>query len=483
MAPVQADGMENTWRAALETQPRELEAVRLAVEGSFPDWLDGTYLGNGPGQFEAGDTPFEHWFDALAMLRRVRITDGEARYTNRFIRSEDFRVAREQGRVRRDLPGTPADASVLARLRHALTGAFQDNPSIGVVRLGGTVYAVTESPVGFEIDPETLETVGARDLTAGLDCDITLGHTHVTDGVQWGLGASFGGRYSYTLFRRAGGGRPTPITRLRFDNHPPYVHAFALTERYAVVPAPAYGVDFRRLLWRLPRGGTFLDAFAPREGPGRFHVLDRETGQQVAAVPADRFFIYHLANAYEDGDELVVDCVAFADERAVTSLTMANLRDDDPALPRGDFVRYRLPLDGASATRERLHPGPCEFPTIHYRRDNGHPYRYAYLATTDRGSLPTAIAKVDLKGPATRRWSEPGLHPGEAIFVPAPAPTSGDDGVLLSLAYDARADRSVCLCLDAADLRERARAPLPHRVPYGFHGQFYASDDPHRSMA
>jgi carotenoid cleavage dioxygenase-like enzyme len=54
---------------------------------------------------------------------------------------------------------------------------------------------------------------------------------------------------------------------------------------------------------------------------------------------------------------------------------------------------------------------------------------------------------------------------------------------LLSLAIDAAAGRSVLLCLDAATLTELARAPLPHRVPYGFHGQFYGPTDPGRSMA
>jgi carotenoid cleavage dioxygenase-like enzyme len=472
----------NTWRAGFRTQREERHDVPLDVEGSFPPWLDGRLVVNGPGQFEVGDTDLEHWFDALALLRGVRIVDGTARYTARFVRSDDFRAARETGRVRRDLPGTPADASALSRLRRAVAGEFQDNPSVGVVRLDGTLYAVTESPIGIEIDPETLETVGRRDLTAGLDCDVTLGHTHVEDGVQWGLGARFGRRSAYTLFRRSDGDAEA-VSRLVFDSHPPYVHAFALTERYAVVPAAPFGVDFRRLALTTLRGGTFLDAFERRSAPARFHVLDRRTGEAVAAVPADPFFVFHFANAYEDGETVVVDCVAFEDERAVTSLTVAALRSDDPDLPRGDFVRYRLPLDGGRATRERLHRGPVEFPTIDYARRNGRPYRYAYLAATDRGSLPTAIAKVDVEARTTRRWSAVGVHPGEPIFVPSPSPSAEDDGVLLSLSLDGRAGRSVLYCLDAETLTERARAPLPHRVPYGFHGQFYGATDPGRSMA
>lgn len=125
-------------------------------------------------------------------------------------------------------------------------------------------------------------------------------------------------------------------------------------------------------------------------------------------------------------------------------------------------------------------PGQFEDGEVRY---NGRAYRYAYLAPTDYGSLPTAIAKIDLAGPTPDRWSEPGLHPGESLFVPAPSPAAEDDGVLLSLALGSRTERSAILCLDAETLTELARAYLPHRLPYGSHSQFYGPVDPGRSMA
>lgn len=475
--------MDPSWRLGLRTQAEERRDVELAVEGSFPSWLEGTFIVNGPGQFEVGGTALEHWFDALAMLRGFRFSDGSIRYTNRFVGSKDFRVAREEGRIRRSLPGTPADASPPARLYRAATGAFQDNPSIGVVELDGDLYAVTESPIGIQIDPETLETTGRRDLTAGLDATVTLGHTHVDDGVQWGLAARFGAESTYTLFRRDPGGEPTPLTRLVFDSHPPYLHSFALTERFVVVPEPPFGVDFRALGLRLPFGATFLDAFGPRDAPPRFHLLDRGTGERVAVVHDDPFLIYHIANAFERDGAVLLDAVVFEDDTAVSGLSIENLRSESPDLPQGDFIRFTLPLDGGDAGRELLRRGPVEFPTINYGASNGRPYRYAYLAATDRGSLPTGIAKVDVTGPTAIEWADPHLHPGEPLFVPAPSRSAEDDGVLLSLGIDTRAERSVLCCLDAETLSERGRATLPHRLPYGFHGQFYGPVDPGRSMA
>lgn len=469
------------------TQPEECDDTRLAVEGTVPGWLRGRYLVNGPGGFEAGATPFDHWFDAFAMLRRLRFDDDGIAYANRFVRSDDYTYAQTHGGVRTTQVGTVADRPPWTRLRQALTGAFPDNPSIGVVRHGDDYLAVTETPWGLQVDPETLATTGRVDLTDGLDCDVTLGHPHydAAEDTFYNLGISYERAGRFTLFTRPGsGGAPTPLTRLQFGDAP-YVHSFALTAEYAVVTVNPVGLNFPQLLAGTLTGATFADAMEALDQPLRFVVLDRTTGAHVTTVAAPPAFVYHHANAYATDDELVVDLVAYpdADARPLTALTLANLRRGAD-LPAGDLVRYRLPLAGGTATRDRLQAGPVEFPTINYRAVNGQPYRYCYLAATEGGaSLPTALTKVDVETGPVRRWRDTGTHPGEAVFVPRPDGDSEDDGVLLSVVLDPDADRSLVVVLDAATLTERARAPLPHRLPYGFHGQFYGPDSPGRSVA
>ncbi len=482
----------NDYRAGFRTQHEEITNERLPVDGSFPGWLAGDLIGNGPGEFEAGDTSLRHWFDPLAMVRRFRIDDGEVTYANRFVRSRDYEYATREGGVRTPFPGTPPDRSAWTRLRQVLDGVFPDNPVIGVQRFGDEVAAVTESPTALTIDPDTLETTGRTDLTAGLDSDLTLAHVHYDhdEDAFYNLGVSYGRETVFTLFRRPGeGGAAIPLTRLRFAEAP-YVHSFALTEAYAVITVNAVGLDTTRLLRGAVTGETFLDAIQPLEAPLRFVVLDRATGEHVQTVTAPPAFVYHHANAYERDDEVVVDLVGFEDERAVTGLTLSNLRDDAPELPCGDLRRYTLPVsdddvDGdPEADVERLHRGPVEFPTINYRAVNGRPHRYVYLAETDGGSsLPTDLTKVDVERGTVRRWRESGTHPGEPLFVPAPDGDDEDDGVLLSVVLDPEADRSELVCLDAGTLAERGRARLPHRLPYGFHGQFYGPETPGRSMA
>lgn len=82
------------------------------------------------------------------------------------------------------------------------------------------------------------------------------------------------------------------------------------------------------------------------------------------------------------------------------------------------------------------------------------------------------------------RGRRQGVYPGEAVFVAEPGAEAEDAGTLLSVVLDADAERSFLLVVDAATFDERARAPLPHALPFGFHGQFVRNfEDPTRSMA
>jgi len=480
-----------------ETQQEERSGESLDVSGTLPDWLVGRLIRNGPGQFEAGETRLDHWFDPYAMLRSFRI-DGRTDsvdYTNRFVRSEDFRHARSEGGVRRMLPGTPPDRPVWTRLRHSLSGAFQDNPSIGVVDAGG-ITAVTESPTGIQVDPDSLETTGRRDLTTGLDADFTLGHPHYDPerDVFVNFAVSYGRGATYTLFERDPQTTAVePICELPFDEAP-YAHSFALTDEFAVLAAIPYGLDTTQLLTGAFSGGTFVDAVTDFEdGIGgqtatrdaRFVVIDRERGEVHREVPADPFFVFHHANAYRDGDELVLDLIAYDDQRAMTRLTLDNLASDTPDIPAGDLVRYRVPLTEGRASFETLYEGQVEFPTFDYPDRLGSSYRYCYLAANaDGSSLPTRLVKYDLEERTATSWAPDGTaFPGEPLFEKAPGADREDAGVIVTTVLDADAERTDLVVLDAGDMTRVARATGVHRLPFGFHGQFYRDGNHVRSMA
>ena len=71
--------------------------------------------------------------------------------------------------------------------------------------------------------------------------------------------------------------------------------------------------------------------------------------------------------------------------------------------------------------------------------------------------------------------SAAGCYPGEPVFVAARDAREEDDGLILSEVLDAQEGRSFLLVLDALTWEERARAEVPHHIPFGFRGNFFAA--------
>jgi carotenoid cleavage dioxygenase-like enzyme len=249
------------------------------------------------------------------------------------------------------------------------------------------------------------------------------------------------------------------------------MHSFAMTSRYAVLFDQPLVVNPLRLAFG---AGPFIENYEwkPERG-SRFLIVDREKGELRATVDAEAFFTFHQANAFEEDGELVVDLVGFDDPSIIDSLYLGRLRAGERPAQNGRLRRYRLPLAGGEASYDVLHDRPMELPRIAYRSRNGRPYRYyVYGAAQEGGDFLDSLVKVDLRGGAPLVWNEPGCYAGEPIFVPAPEAGSEDEGVLLSVVLDTAAERSFLLVLDARGFEELGRAEAPHRIPFGFHGDF-----------
>lgn len=63
---------------------------------------------------------------------------------------------------------------------------------------------------------------------------------------------------------------------------------------------------------------------------------------------------------------------------------------------------------------------------------------------------------------------------GEPVFIPSSNEAEEGDGYLITLAYRGIENRSDLLIFNAMDVASGpiATAQLPHRIPYGFHGNW-----------
>lgn len=455
-------------RIGFETLDTERSVDELPVAGTMPEWLQGSLLRIGPGRYEVGKRTVNHWFDGLSMIHRFGFAGGRVSYANKLLETRASRAAAESGEISYSEFATDPCRSIFKRAQAFFSPKISDNANVNMTRLGEDVVAMTETPLPVIFDAKTLESAGVASPAPGQH---TTAHPHLDPETREGFfyAVKFGPRTSYRLYARPDAKRQREIAKLPVSR-PAYMHSFGMTERYAVLtecPLVVNPLDLARAKrpfienynWEPERGTPFI-------------VIDRRTGELAARVDSEPFFCFHHVNAFEDGDELVVDLAAYDDDEVVRALYLDRLRAGAP-IPVPELRRYRVPLGGSEARRETIAPG-FELPRINYRRHNGRPYRFAYgNNATEGAAFITQIQKGDVVDGGVTAWSEPGCFPGEPVFVAAPDEQAEDDGVVLSVVLDATAERSFLLVLDARDLSEIARAEAPHAVPFGFHGQFF----------
>ncbi|MXR50314.1 beta-carotene 15,15'-monooxygenase [Halovenus sp. WSH3] len=449
----------------------ELTGHDLPVEGELPGWLSGTLLRNGPGKFDGGESRLRHWFDGLAMIRKYEFDDGAVTYSNRFLRTDaydDATAGRPTGQFATDRRGL---GKLLGWLKRLGPPEPTDNANVHVARLDGEYVAQTEVPrwVRFTDD---LDTAGSFEFADDLDMDMITAHL-VADpaGGHVGHGLSFGRTHEYTFFEiPPDSRRREEITSIRTDS-PAYIHSIGVSEEHLVLVETPLRINILRALSPFTEGFFELLEWDD-ELDTRFVVIDRASGETVANQSVDPFFTFHTINAYDDGDGVVLDLVAFEDATIVDALALDTLAEEGfAAAPPGRLVRVRLGTDG-SVSRRRLYDGGIELPTVRADRQT-RPYRYVYGQSTDREGA-NGLVKVDTERETATEFWQRDLYVEEPWMVPRPGGEAADDGAVLAPALDVEAERSVLLVLDAATLEELARAPVPHHNPFGFHGRFFS---------
>ncbi|KAI9310097.1 carotenoid oxygenase [Dichotomocladium elegans] len=292
-----------------------------------------------------------------------------------------------------------------------------------------------------------------------------------------------------------------------------YVHSFWLTKNYVILPeSPLYhtnnGID-------ITIQGAVVPALAWDEtSPSYLHVIRRDGGGLVASVPVDDpFFTFHSSNAWEstqpDGSVVLnLDCCSFKNGDVIHQVAHLGIMDrksqgknhhsntklrglafPPSGLEFGDLCRYTVHLNGADTAGIPLATATCrtiapnaEFPRIHPARALK-PYNYAWACrhnpATDQRPEGLSLVKIDLETGNMLELDQDGHMFTEPVFVPRPGAAAEDDGVLLSFTNiidrdNPEKDRCAMVIVDAASMKEVARADIGDFGVLTFHGSFVA---------
>lgn len=443
----------------------ETTAETLAViAGELPRDLAGVYVRNGPNpRFDPVGR--HHWFDGDGMLHAVRLADGRASYRNRYVRTDAFRREDAAGRtlwrgIMEPLASNPVDAPE------------KDTANTDVVFHRGRLLALWyRCGVPYVLDPETLETLGPDELGAALPCSVSA-HAKADPGTGELFWFSYGLRAPYLHYGVTGAdGALAHLQPIELAG-PRLPHDMAITERHAVLMDLPLFPDPEALA----RGRHKLRF--DRALPARFAVVPR-AGGAPRWFEAEPTYIYHVINAWEEGDAIVLDAcrVKQPDPAAIAprageqgsalASMLAYLRLD------AHVQRYRFDLRTGACSERTLDDDNVEFPTIDRRRI-GRPTRYGYaMHISDEPTLRfDAVVRYDLESGARREHRfGPGRWGSEAAFAPRIGASDEDDGYLVTIVRDEREDASEALVLDARQLERGplARLRIPAPVPLGFH--------------
>jgi carotenoid cleavage dioxygenase len=339
------------------------------------------------------------------------------------------------------------------------------------VHAGKAVSTFYQCGEGYVLDPETLEQEG---VASWVPLDGISAHPKVDQ------------RTGELLF-------------FNYSKHAPYMH-YGVVDRsgrlahYVPIPLPGprlpHDMMFTQnwsilcdfpLFWDEELLKRNVHVTRLHEGlASRFALIPRYgQPEDIRWFEAEPTFVLHFINAFEDGDEVVLDGYFEEDpyppplENADGYGHMMAYVDEHSFKPK--LHRWRFNLADGTTREERLDDRILEFGMMN-QRYLGLPYRYAYSTTSKPGwFLFNGFVKHDMV--TGESWSvelPEGRYGSEAPFAPRVGAVDEDDGYLVSFVTDENRGTSECILIDCKRFAEGpvCRIALPHKISSGTHAHW-----------
>lgn len=445
------------------------------IDGSVPQDLKGTFFRNGPGRQRIGSEQYGHWFDGDGMLCAFTFDEGKVHFKNSYVKTPKY------------LDETASQSIQYRGFGTQIPGGLKKNflkmpanpANTSTMYHGGKLLALNEGGRPWELKPDSLDTVGEYTYDGALGKSNVFSahgkvHQRTGDYINFGAGISGiglrGPQACLNLYRIDANGQMTAKNAIPLDSFP-FCHDFALTDKYAIffINSIVFGGMGNVILGRK----TIADQVHFNEQqPMRVHVVSLDTLTTVATFETDPGAIIHFGNAFEEGNEVVVDGMYAGDFDANETLrdVFAGGR-----FGGGAYRRYRLNLDTKQLSWELVTDTESEFPTFNNRLA-GQRHEHCYTACSiDNGanSFFNGFQKISYDGEATVVTLPPGYYGSEPLFAPSTSASAEDDGYLLEVVYDAFQHLSELQIYRAQDPTDRVcTLGLQHHLPHQFHGHF-----------
>lgn len=468
---------QNAWRP----QYSEYDASDMETIGEIPKDVDGVYLRNTETPIH-GSIGLYHPFDGDGMIHSFSLKDGVANYCNRFVRTKALQAELEAGE--------PLWAGVRGRSKDSKRPGWgflnwlKDSSSTDViVHAGKLLTTFYHCGDGYRLDPYTLEQHGTE---SWVPLEGISAHTKLDENTGELFFFNYSAHAPYIHY-----GIVDPQNKLVHYEPVPFpgpraMHDISFTENFVIFNDLPMHVDEEAL-----HAGVSSLRFH-KDKPSRFAILPRRgTQKDIQWFEADPTYVLHWTNAYEDGDEIVVDGYfqenptpaldpKYGDKAEAAMHAMLDLHSLSSKLHR-----WRFNLKTGETKEEHLCEDILEFGTFN-RKQEGRYYRYVYSAVPSKGEFTfSGLQKNDLETGEKQiiEFGE-GRYGSEPQFAPRINAKDEDDGYIVSFISDVNLDRSEFVMLDAKNIEAGpvCQVILPERISSGTHSTWAHGEDIRKSQ-
>ena len=442
----------------------------------FQAILRGTSIA-GPVHFEqANGKRYTHWFDGDGGILDIQLNgQGQAIASMKRLETPGFIKEQQAGQVLYPSYGTATTKA----LRKILRRQFKNVANTNVISLNDQLYALVESSPPTMVNKETLARAGENTFGGVIKGGFSAHpHRHADGKTVFNVGMELGLRPNLHVYAMRQSKQCQRLLTIS-NPHSAMLHDFALTQKHMVLIQPPLHLDFKKVI---ESKGAVSDGL----------VWDGTRGTKITIIPlnapekhqswtVDPFYQWHIGNAWEEGHEMFIDMVKYADFSSNKALGNLIHGDGNTGELNGRLTRLRFnPRTGvASPLFEASHSG--EFPQTSasiWSKKN----RLMYLAehsteAVSRAGLPDTLSQYDLEtGRRNGIQLIPLSYPSEPIAVPKKNAKHPEESWILSVIYDAQSQTSRLAVFDseAFSAGPVATADFGRPIPMTFHGHWQA---------
>jgi len=462
----------------------EGEVRSLQVLGKIPDAINGTFYRMSADPLFAPD-PRIIWLDGDGVISALRIHKGKADFKLRYVETERLKLEKKAGKALFGLYRNPYSHHPCAR------AAIDSVANTNVALWAGKLFAMKESALPYEVDPDTLETKGydpfgqvnSRTFTAHPKVD-----PHSDELVVYGYEAKGLATNDIVVYSIDKNGN---VKDEQWVKGPwvAFMHDCSITKNFIVIPVPPFEADEEHMKsggahfeWQMHRNLTFL--VIPRRRGKNLPPGWKEGETRV--YPWKNGMTGHSGGAWEEDGKLYLESGCFTDNMFPF---FNNGRPPNPEI-QISYVRWELDLSKPSGTKvadpKILYMGPCEFPRFD-ERFMTREVDVSWMAAT----LPT---KGDVEGPvhaglngllmhSNKTGKQQFFNPGpncsvsEPVFVPRTKDAPDGDGWVISMVERQARHRNDCIIIDTRDFSKPvAVIQMPMYVKAQVHGAWVEED-------